>query len=350
MSYRAGKSVFGVAPAISAVIVALAIGGCARPRGVLFEPPVSPRVWPAPPEQARIRYVGAISGSDDLKASRSGAEVLQAALRGPRQPIRFVSPHGVARGPNGLLAVTDGGIPGIHLINLDERTHTLVTGWADQHFQVPVGVTFAGDRVLVADAARGEVVEVTADGSFVRAIGSIELSRPVGVTWMPSRGELFVVDGGADAILVFDEAGRYLRTVGGPGVEPGKFNRPTHVAAQGEVLLVADAAGFRVQLLDPMGNALSVFGQKGDGAGDFSLPKGVAFDRGGHVYVVDAQFENVQIFDRRGRLLLAFGQEGSGMGEFSLPAGIAIDNADRIWIADAGNRRIQVFDFVGAAS
>ena len=94
---------------------------------------------------------------------------------------------------------------------------------------------------------------------------------------------------------------------------------------------------------------MGVIGQKGDGAGDFSLPKGVAFDGEGHIYVVDAQFENVQVFDTSGRLLLAFGEEGNGRGAFSLPAGVAIDEGDRVWVADSGNRRVCVFDYVRAS-
>ena len=102
-------------------------------------------------------------------------------------------------------------------------------------------------------------------------------------------------------------------------------------------------------MLDLDGRCLKTIGQKGNGAGDFALPKGVAFDSEGHLYVVDSQFENVQIFDSEGRLLLAFGREGRDLGEFWLPTGIAIDDKDRIWIADGGNRRIQVFVYLGAS-
>lgn len=350
MSCRAGENLTSLMLTAGVVLCAWCGAGCARPRGELFAPLATPWVWPTPPEMPRIRYVGSLSSSEDLRAERSGSESFKAALRGPRQPIRFVSPNGVARGSGSWLAVTDTSVPGVHLINLEARTHTLVSGWDDQRFQAPLGVTFVEDRLIVADAARGELIELTPDGAVRRVFGGDLLQRPVGVAWMASRGELLVVDSGTDELAVFDDDGRLLRKIGGPGTEPGRFNRPSHVAVHNEMILIADSAGFRVQLLNPDGNVLGVFGRKGDGAGDFALPKGVAFDRAGHVYVVDAQFENVQIFDRQGRLLLAFGEEGTGIGEFSLPAGLAIDESDRIWIADSGNRRVQVFDFVGGAS
>ena len=88
------------------------------------------------------------------------------------------------------------------------------------------------------------------------------------------------------------------------------------------------------------------FGRVGDAPGDLALPKGVAVDSQGHLYVVDARFENVQIFDREGRLLLSFGEEGNAPGEFWLPSGIHVDSTDRIWVCDSYGRRVQVFDFI----
>ena len=128
------------------------------------------------------------------------------------------------------------------------------------------------------------------------------------------------------------------------------FNYPTHLCCTGDKLLVADSGNFRVQLLDLDGNCVNVFGQKGDGAGDFALPKGVAFDSEGHIYVVDTHFENVQVFNPQGQLLMAFGREGHELGRFWLPAGLAIDAQDRIWVADSGNHRLQVFEYIRTAS
>ena len=101
-----------------------------------------------------------------------------------------------------------------------------------------------------------------------------------------------------------------------------------------------------MQRLGVDGTVLGTFGRKGDAAGDFALPKGVAFDPQGNIWVVDAQFENVQAFTSGGQLLLAIGGEGRGIGEFSLPAGICIDAKGRIWIADTYNRRVQVFELL----
>ena len=111
-------------------------------------------------------------------------------------------------------------------------------------------------------------------------------------------------------------------------------------------LFVADSMNFRIQRFTLDGTPAGSFGRKGDAAGDFALPKGVACDADGQVWVVDAQFENVQGFAPDGQLLLAFGQEGQKPGEFWLPAGVCIDSKRRMWVADTYNRRVQVFEFV----
>ncbi len=324
--------------------------GCAQPRGPLFTDIEPARVWPAPPDSARIKLVGVIAGSKDLNAEVTSKEAFLTALRGPRPPIKFSGPHSVAVRDTSMLAVADAAAAAVHIIDLDERTHTLVSGFGGELFQSPLGVAWAGDRLFVTDAQLGEVIELSSNGAFRRRFGASALERPVGIAYASQRDRLYVVDGDAHSVVTFDSQGRAVGSIGGPGSADGLFNYPTHVACTGERLLVADSGNFRVQLLDLDGVPIRTIGKKGNAAGDFSLPKGVAFDSEGHIYVVDTHFENVQVFDDAGRLLMAFGGEGRNLGSFWLPAGLSIDAADRIWVADAGNRRLQVFAYMRAAS
>ncbi len=325
----------------------IALCGCQQPRGELFPVIDPPMVWPGAPETPRMRLVGAISDSTDLKSGRSGAEVLGAAFRGPRPPIRFSGPHAVACHPADLLAVADSSGGAVHIIDLEARTHVVAYGTEQQRLAAPVGIVWADDQLFVSDAQLHQVIQLDHTGRVVRRFGETELLRPVGITYVPKRREFYVVDGGAHVIAVFDRSGRSVRTIGGRGTLPGEFNYPTHIAFDGAArLAVADTGNFRVQVLDLEGKCQRVLGQKGDAAGDFALPKGVAFDSQGHLYVVDAHFENFQIFDDEGRLLLTVGREGNAPGRFALPAGLTVDAHDRVWVADAANRRVQVFQYL----
>ncbi len=348
MCWVAGKST-KVLIAIGLVALSVA-GGCGRPQGILFPAVDPPRVWPPPPDTPRIRFIGELTDSRDLKAARSGMEVVKAAFRGPRPPIEFSNPHGVAVNANGVVAVADGGGRAVHVVDLERRTHRLITGFGEERFGSPVGVAWVGRRLFVTDALRHEVIELDPLGAFRQRFGDDRLTWPVGIIYVPKRDQLYVVDGRSHRLVAFDLTGEFVTTIGRRGPAPGEYNFPTHIASNGDRLLVADSGNFRVQLLDLDGNSIKTIGQKGDGAGDLSLPKGVAFDSEGHIYVVDAHFENVQVFDDTGQLLMAFGQEGHEPGRFSLPAGLAISPDDKIWVADSGNRRLQVFEYIRTSS
>ncbi len=79
----------------------------------------------------------------------------------------------------------------------------------------------------------------------------------------------------------------------------------------------------------------------GFGKGEFRLPKDVAVDEEGNIYVLDTQNDRVQKFDNQGNFILEFGKHGRSKGEFMNPTGIFVK--DRIYITDTYNDRIQVF-------
>ena len=77
------------------------------------------------------------------------------------------------------------------------------------------------------------------------------------------------------------------------------------------------------------------------------MPKGVAVDRAGTIYVVDALFDNVQLFNSSGDFLFTLGGRGAGHGEFWLPSGAMIDEANRLYVCDTYNQRVQIFQIEG---
>ena len=88
------------------------------------------------------------------------------------------------------------------------------------------------------------------------------------------------------------------------------------------------------------------FGSKGYNNGQFSNPRGLAFDANNHLYVVDSDYQKVQKFDINGRYLLHFGKSGSGDGELNNPVGITVYN-DRVFVVDRSNSCISVFQCDG---
>lgn len=332
----------------------IGIGGCKTGDAPKFTFAGTGLVWPGPPDPPRIRYLGEITGEASLGRQKSIGESLAELVRGPRPEVRLSTPVAVAV-DGSRVWIADPAHPGgpcIHALDLDTGNWSPLRTADGLALRWPMDIAVRSGRLAIADA-RSAVIFVQGDpANRFRAIGSGALVRPSGVAWDESG--IWVLDSGAHGIVCFDESGRELRRFGVRGSEPGAMNFPAALClvrgdAGERLLAVADAMNFRVQLLDESGGARSVFGKKGDAAGDFSLPRDVAADSEGHLYILDNQFENVQIFDRAGALLMAFGRGGRGAGQFNLPTGITIDAADRIWIADTYNRRVQVFAYLAEA-
>lgn len=323
----------------------IAPAGCQKPVAPIFPERSSPLVWPAPPDIARVRYIGELTGEASLKRRKTGWENLGELVAGPTPTAAFVTPVSVAV-QGDLLYVADADARAVYRLDLNNRTLTAIHSAAGERFTRPVDIASSDSRLAVCDSGRASVFLFDLTGRYIGCLSG-QLIRPSAVAWSEGDRQWWVVDSGAHACLCFSEGGGLVRSIGSRGSADGEFNFPAGLAVDARgVPIVADSMNFRIQILASDGGPARSFGKKGDAAGDFALPRDVAVDSEGHVYVLDNQFENVQIFDREGRLLMAFGQEGRAPGQFHLPSGITIDRQDRIWIADTYNRRIQVFQYI----
>jgi len=297
------------------------------------------RVWPDPPADARIRFLGLLVPAS--AARRSVFRRVWDVVTGGRDTPVMAQPYGVTMGPAGRLYVADSAAHSVHVFDVRTGGYSKL----DVESESLIGVAALGGRLFVTDSVAGRVMCLNGAGRKQWAIGSeTGLQRPTGIVAADDR--LHVVDTLAHRIVTVSPEGRVMGSFGSRGGEPGQFNYPTNIArdAAGR-LYVTDSMNFRMQILTAQGRSISAFGHLGDGSGDFNRPKGVAVDSEGHIYVVEGFQDVVQIFDADGRFLLAFGEPGQGDGELWLASGIAIAN-DHIYIADSSNRRVQVFEYL----
>lgn len=347
---------------IVALLLALAAAGCSSQGPELLKSPQTPLVWPEPPEQARITYLGAVSTESDMEKRGSFLDGARALLFGPKPVGILVSPYAVAVDPTGIMYVADTGGAVVHAFDLRTRDYKqfsdLDTGPATQNsasgtpskLRKPVALAILAERVYVVDSGLRQVCVFKKNGAFLFAFGQDRLLRPAGIACRSSQGTVYVADAGRHTIHVFDAVGEPLKEMGLRGTGPGRFNFPTHLCMdEAGQLYVSDTLNYRIQVFGPDDRFVRMFGQQGDRPGNFAHPCGIAADRAGNVYVTDRQFENIQIFDAQGRILMALGQEGSGPGEFWLPAGLFIDGHERIYVADSFNKRIQIFELLKEA-
>lgn len=328
--------------------------GCAssaaRPIFANVDPPLQ---WPALPQPARIRYVGAITGEADLKPVRRPMTLLGELLVGKREPQSLYGPRAVVVTNDGQRAwVADPGGRCLHLFDLGRRDYKRIVRAGATPLLMPVALCLGPDEsIYVADSERVAIYRLSArDGSLLHTLQlPDELLRPASLAFNESSGELWVADVAGHDLKILAPDGTLRRTVGHRGSGPGEFNFPCDLAISSSAAWIADAGNHRVQAVNDAGEPVIGFGKAGDASGDLALPKAIAADSDGNVYVVDGRFENVQIFDPSGTLLLYIGEEGRQPGQFWLPSDIFIETSGRIWICDSYNRRIQVFERVRPA-
>lgn len=384
------------------------LSGCAQTKTTLryeitaIAPGASQVVWPAPPEIPRYRYVGELTGEENIHRDSGG--VAGAGIKALKWLVGLLSekspavilqrPQGGAVDANGRIYITDVSRQAVYVF--DEKAGELLvweTAAENTRFEIPIGIAVGMDgEVLVADAGLGAVFRLNGSGVPVGSFGKGVLKHPTGLARDATTGRVYVADTHQHQIKVFDDAGNVLATFGsGQRSEvPGEFNSPTHLAfAQGK-LYVADTLNARIQVLaiidpaamidraamiDPApapglgevvasgatlsagsGNApparlatqvVQVFGRRGLFLGDLIRPKGITVDAVGNIYVVESYYDHLLVFNSQGEFLLPMGGAGSGIGQFSLPAGAWSDHRGRIYVADMFNGRVVVFEYLG---
>jgi DNA-binding beta-propeller fold protein YncE len=344
------------------IVVALTmmISGCAETRLVMnFANPIhgaESKLWPAPPDEPRYRFVGELTGEDNFSpedwANRSAATKVFNWLIGltghSSKPVVLQRPQSGMVDAAGRIYVTDIGRRGVYVFdNVAGKLEVWEQSGADTRFVAPIGIAQGRHgEILVADAELHTVIRLNHNGVPVGEFGSSVLKRPTGLARDAVKGLIFVADTHAHDIKVFGDDGILQKVIGQRGEGDAQLNFPTHLTFESGKLYVTDTLNSRVLVFDEDGNMLTKFGRRGLFVGDMVRPKGIAVDSGGNIYVVESMHDRLLIYDNAGRTLLAIGGNGSSVGEFYLPAGVWIDSHDKIYIADMFNGRITVLQLI----
>jgi hypothetical protein len=150
----------------------------------------------------------------------------------------------------------------------------------------------------------------------------------------PAKNEAGVKMG--NEVLKISPEGKVLMTIGKEGVTgsgPYEFDRPTGVgvAANGDIF-VADGHGGnklktgRIVKYSPDGKFIKSWGKLGSEPGNFREPHDIYVGGSkGYVYVADRQNNRIQVFDQDGNFVDAWKQ-------FGQPSSVYVDNHDNIFV------------------
>jgi DNA-binding beta-propeller fold protein YncE len=226
-------------------------------------------------------------------------------------------------------------------------------GWE----QLPAGWTFVEVAGVATDAAgnvfvfnRGEHPMIVFDraGRFLRSWGEGVFVRPHGLTIGPDDA-VYCVDDSGHTVRKFTPEGQLLLTLGTPGQRSdtgattidyrtilragGPFNLPTNLALSpsGEMFVADGYGNARVHRFSPEGELISSWGEPGAGPGQFHVPHGIAVDAHGTVFVADRENDRLQFFTPEGTFL---GQ----WTDIARPCQVFFDVAGNVFVAELGYR------------
>ena len=217
------------------------------------------------------------------------------------------------------------------------------------HVFVYVAVSPISGDVYVTDRPTSSVYVYAADGTYKRTLdapGSAAGWQPLGVSF-DSVGDLLVTDAGSGQVYEFDPQGAVTRTIG----QTAQFNFPNSVTVDATSrLYIADSNNGRIVVLGPTGEQVAVV-RRGRPNEPLGMPRGLALDDQGRLYVVDTIGQKVNVFqvapDLAGQpsFLGSFGEMGIADGAFRFPNGVSTDARGRVYIADWSNNRVQIWTY-----
>jgi len=169
-----------------------------------------------------------------------------------------------------------------------------------------------------------QLLEFGPDGKFLREIGkNLYAWSFAHAVRIDKNDNIWIVDKGSDMIVKFSPEGEVLLVSGrkqeasdedtGPLKHPnpplpaqdGRYRQPTDVTwdAAGNSYISDGYINSRVAKLDPDGNWVKSWGDRGSGPGQFNTAHSIDADAQGNIYVADRGNRRIQVFDGDGKFL-----------------------------------------------
>ncbi len=329
--------------------------------------------------------ISTIAGNGSVGSSGDGNAAINAEIN---------NPQGVAVDKIGNIYVADVGNNKIRRIDTNGIITTFagigIAGYNGDGIQAtsayiagPVNIaTDQQGNVYIADAGNNRIRMVNTAGIISTIAGdgfanfsgdgnpaiNSEINNPGGVA-VDDSGNIYIGDAGNNRVRRINTSG-IINTIAGIGV-PGfggdgfpainaQLNSPQGVAVDdsGNVF-IADANNQRIRMIDKSGivgtfAGNGVAGYNGDNipapASELNIPKRIAVDHSGNLFIGDINNNRVRKVDHTGIITTIAGSGVAGyngdkisatIAQLNNPGGVALDNSDNLYICDKSNQRLR---------
>ncbi|MDG7050043.1 MAG: HYR domain-containing protein, partial [Nitrososphaerota archaeon] len=260
----------------------------------------------------------------------------------------FTYPQYVAVDDSGNVYVTDLGNARVQKFDNDgEFLHSWGSkGTGKSEFHSPAGIAVGGNYVYVADHDLNVIKKFDLNGNFISSWGSTgteagKLKLPNGIA-VSKDDFVYVVDTANARVQKFDSSGKFVSIIGSSGTGDGKFLTPLGIAVDSDGnIFVADSGNNRIQKFNS--NGVFLVSYNAASGGIKISPDGIDIDSSGNIIVADAGGSRIVVLDKDGNTVTSFGKAGSSNSQFKLPKDVALDSDGDLFVVDSSNHRIQKF-------
>ena len=281
--------------------------------------------------------------------SSSHPFILQWGQSGLTEPGNFASPQNIAIDSQGNVYVTDLGNMWVQKF---DNNGVFLKKWGGQgsdngQFESPIGITIGeNSTVYVVDSQLSRVQAFDSDGNYifhwgVRGDGSGQFALPNGIT-TDKDDNIYVVDTGNHRIQKFTSVGQYQSEFGQSGINNDEFISPMGITINTDGnIFVSDSGDNSIKKFDSNGVFLDIFDSSI--GGQPLRAQGLQSDPQGNIYVADSTNDRILRLDSQGTSLSVWGSSGIQSGQFKMPKDVALDNAGHLFVVDSNGHRIQKF-------
>ncbi|MDO8313197.1 MAG: NHL repeat-containing protein, partial [Sideroxyarcus sp.] len=236
------------------------------------------------------------------------------------------------------------------------RTTEVIVGPKDKPFKMPTDAA-VGDNgdLYVLDGVNDRVVVYDMQGNYRFQFGGHgnvagQFIFPIGIATGPD-GKVYVADSGNHRFQIFTAGGKPLESVALPAIQSSDASPdPTDVALDAirSRLYIADNDNHRLDIYNLASHRFEEpLGSAGLGQRQFRFPFLIDTTEEGYVLVVEPINTRVQVISPSGKFVSFVGAWGVKPGQLFRPKGVAsMDN--HVYVSDSVLGRIQVFELRGA--
>ena len=169
--------------------------------------------------------------------------------------------------------------------------HGKNVGMRKCQFNKPFGVAVRLERVYVCDSSNDRIQVFDLNLQFIKYFGAQYTTKPNDIAF-DGEGNAYVTDRGKDCVQVFDKEGGFLRKFGEEGTLAIK--EPSGIHIRGDIVYVAADGVDGVMMYSTAGRFINTFGCHPEEP--FKIPRGIASDKYGLIYVCDFQNRCIKVF------------------------------------------------------